>query len=210
MKERRLQAEAEASEMLLPVGKLLQGSGEVMHCDPRETQPDPERALLQDTLEHPQMISVVASENRMNAALSAGALEAALDAAQTIGAKNSIEKMLAHQMAAAHSLAMKTMTVAHNHVNHTDDFWPEGYAQVVSSVARLMQAFQHGLLTWQKIRTGGKQTVVVQRVQVSQGSQAVIAASLKTEGRTNEQPVKAEKSKSKAQSKGKSKSKAKA
>ncbi len=44
----------------------------------------------------------------------------------------------------------------------------------------MMQVFQEGLLTLQRIRTGGKQTVVVQHVQVSDGGQAVIAGSMKS------------------------------
>jgi hypothetical protein len=43
-----------------------------------------------------------------------------------------------------------------------------------------MQVYQEAFLALQKIRTGGKQTVVVQHVQVSQGGQAVIAGSLKS------------------------------
>ena len=39
----------------------------------------------------------------------------------------------------------------------------------------MMQVCQEALLTLQKFRTGGKQAVVVQHVQVSQGGQAVIA-----------------------------------
>jgi hypothetical protein len=37
------------------------------------------------------------------------------------------------------------------------------------AAARMMQVYQEGLLTLQKLRTGGKQTVVVQHVQVSEG-----------------------------------------
>jgi hypothetical protein len=43
-----------------------------------------------------------------------------------------------------------------------------------------MQMCQEGLLTLQKIRTGGKQIVVVQHVQVSDGGQAVITGSVKS------------------------------
>ena len=43
-----------------------------------------------------------------------------------------------------------------------------------------MQVFQEGLLTLQKLKTGGKQTMVVQHVQVSDGGQAVIAGSVKS------------------------------
>jgi tetratricopeptide (TPR) repeat protein len=48
----------------------------------------------------------------------------------------------------------------------------------------MMQIYQEGLLTLQKLRTGGKQTVVVQHVQVSDGGQAVIAGSMAILGRT--------------------------
>jgi hypothetical protein len=43
----------------------------------------------------------------------------------------------------------------------------------------MMAAYQDGLLCLQRLRTGGKQTVVVQHVQVSDGGQAVIAGSMK-------------------------------
>src|ERR1017187_5454211 len=42
--------------------------------------------------------------------------------------------------------------------------------------------YQAGFFTLQKIRTGGKQTVVVQHVRVADGGQAVIAGSMKTGG----------------------------
>ena len=44
----------------------------------------------------------------------------------------------------------------------------------------MMQVYQEGLLALQKLRSGGKQTVVVQHVQVSEGGQAVIAGSVKS------------------------------
>jgi hypothetical protein len=44
----------------------------------------------------------------------------------------------------------------------------------------MMQVYQDGLLALQKIRTGGKQTLVVQHVQVRDGGQAVIAGNVKS------------------------------
>ena len=57
----------------------------------------------------PQFITVLlgASGQRMNAALAAGVLEPAVDAAVSAQAENSIEKMLCHQMAGAHFTAMR-------------------------------------------------------------------------------------------------------
>ena len=90
------EANEKAEEMLKPVGELVTGASEIFHADPRETEFDTTRAILYDTLTHPNMISVNASENRMEAALNAGVLEAAVDAAKTVQAGNSLEKMLAH------------------------------------------------------------------------------------------------------------------
>ncbi len=43
----------------------------------------------------------------------------------------------------------------------------------------MMQVYQEGLLALHKVRSGGKQTVVVQHVHVSDGGQAVVAGELK-------------------------------
>jgi acyl-CoA thioesterase FadM len=48
-------------------------------------------------------------------------------------------------------------------------------ARLTNAAARMMRVYQEAFLTLQKIRTGGKQTVVVQHVQVSDGGQAVVA-----------------------------------
>ena len=58
---------------------------------------------------------------------------------------------------------------------------PVEMARLSNAEARMMQVYQEAFLTLQKIRTGGKQTVVVQHVQVSQGGQAVIAGSVKSD-----------------------------
>jgi len=41
-----------------------------------------------------------------------------------------------------------------------------------------MSTFQQGLLTLQRLRTGGQQVVTVQHVQVNEGGQAVVAGSV--------------------------------
>jgi hypothetical protein len=62
---------------------------------------------LLDTVQNPTYITADASRDRLDLAQQAGALETALDAATTIDAANSLEKMLAHQLATAHRSAMK-------------------------------------------------------------------------------------------------------
>ena len=44
----------------------------------------------------------------------------------------------------------------------------------------MMTAFQQGLLTLQRLRTGGQQVVTVQHVQVNEGGQAVVAGKVRT------------------------------
>ena len=55
---------------------------------------------------------------------------------------------------------------------------PVEMARLSNAAARAMQSYRESFLTLQKLRTGGKQTVVVQHVQVSPGGQAVVAGSV--------------------------------
>ena len=165
-------AEAEAKAMLKPTGELVAGAGEVVHVD--STDPEVSRLVFADTIREPNMIGVDASEQRMEAAADAGVLEAAVDAAESARAGNSLEKMLCHQMAAAHHAAMKLMA------RGTDSRLPPAeMARLTNAAARMMDTYQTAFLTLLKIRTGGKQTVVVQHVQVSEGGQALITGSMK-------------------------------
>lgn len=133
--------------------------------------------MFANTIREPNMIAVDASEQRMEAAADAGVLEAAVDAAESARAENSLEKMLCHQMAAAHYAAMKLMA------RGTDSRLPPvEMARLTNAAARMMDTYQAAFLTLQKIRTGGKQTVVIQHVQVAGGGQALIAGSMKTGG----------------------------
>jgi hypothetical protein len=105
------------------------------------------------------------------------AVALAVDAADSIGAENSLEKMLAHQMAVAHEASLRLM-------NRALAYDADGRAmregdsivacRLANSAARLMSTFQDGLLTIQRIRNGGNQTVTVQHVNVASGAQAVI------------------------------------
>jgi len=174
----RLQAdklEAEAAEVLRPPERLRRGGNEVVRPGSDDEVLSPPRNAVLATLEDPNMIGVEASEQRMEAALGAGVLSAALDAAVSAQTKNSLETMLCHQMAAAHHAAMNLFARARAH-----DLPPVEHARLTNAGARMMQVYQEGLLALQRLRTGGKQTVVVQHVRVSHGGQAVVAGQLKT------------------------------
>jgi hypothetical protein len=62
---------------------------------------------LRDTVTNPDYVAVDASRDRLALAHLAGVLELALDASDTIAPKNSLEKMLAHQLAVLHRQMMK-------------------------------------------------------------------------------------------------------
>lgn len=134
---------------------------------------------------HPDMLVIDASRQRMDLASNAGALSLGLDAAATITAGNSLERMLMHQAAAAHVLAMEFQAEArdvlraykrtgYNHPNLSTEA-----ARLSNASARLMDTYQHALLTLERMRNGGKQTVVVQHVTVGDGGQAVVAGQVK-------------------------------
>lgn len=161
-------ANREAKDLLKIPDDLVRSCGEAV-------TPEFRLDFLLDRLRgEPTMINVIASELRLDlaACVRSCAAELAVDAAESVQAANSLEKMLCHQMAAAHCAAMKLTAKS------LDAPLPVEMARLSNAAARMMQVFQEGLLTLQKIRTGGKQTVVVQHVQVSEGGQAVIAGSM--------------------------------
>jgi hypothetical protein len=92
----------------------------------------------------------------------------ALDASMSIQASNSLERMLVHQMAAAHKQAMEQMgQVPYEHN-------AAAQAKRVNAAARCMTVYQQGVLALHKVRQNGQQRIMVQYVNVSNGSQAVI------------------------------------
>jgi hypothetical protein len=135
------------------------------------------RWLIRDTLARPTVLANDASISRTDLLLQDNLDIAALaiDAANTIEASNSLEKMLAHQMALAHEMAMKTGDAAMHELQKIRPApdWVD-FQRKVNSIAKLMSVFQQGMLTLQKLRTGGNQTMTVQHVHVESGGQALI------------------------------------
>ena len=123
--------------------EFLQGSGEAV-------PPRAER-FLHDTLTVPDLAAVEASFNRSRLLLENGTDVAAmaLDAANSIQARNSLEKMLAHQLAAAHKVVMQQL----GGVKYDYDSAAE--AKRINVVSRCMAAYQNGLFTLRKLRQSG-------------------------------------------------------
>lgn len=100
-------ARGRAEILLERTAPVVVGAGEAISWD---NQPDEifkgAHAGIVETLEHPNTVSAGASGDRLSPALGAGVLEPAIDAAVSAQARNSLEKMLCHQMAGAHFTAM--------------------------------------------------------------------------------------------------------
>ena len=156
------------------------------------------RALeYRSTVDRPDCVAIEASRDRLELADKAGALEMGLDLADTIQADNSMEKMLVHQMAAVHNSAMRMTALVNrrlesmaniNQLTTMQDIERQNIetCRLAGTVARMMNTFQQGMLTLQRVRTGGEQRVVVEQHQyvtrVEDGGQAVIGPKVRTRG----------------------------
>jgi len=147
---------------------------------------------LINTVDKPDNITAEASRNRLQLTVGVDCVGMALDASETIQAKNSLEKMLAHQLAAGHKLAMTFAKKALDYISKQDrgsydqnSIHAVESSRAANTSAKLMDVYQKGILALAKVRTGGKQTVIVQRVNVSDGGQAVVTGGIKT-GTKNE------------------------
>src|SRR5262249_36519859 len=131
---------------------------------------------LADTLQEPDMIAVRAASNRLELARNADVLHSALDAAKSAGSADPLTKMLCHQLAAAHRGAMKLI-----HQGMAVGVPNVDAMRSLGTAVRMMQTFQSGMETLQKLKTGNKQTVVVkhvQMVQIGEGGQAVVTGNV--------------------------------
>ena len=86
---------------------------------------------------------------------------------------------------AAHAGAMKlmgqmtNMMMLQDKAIRTDDGANLRVTRLAGAASRLMVAYQQGLVTLDRLRAGGKQTIIVQHVQVNDGGQAVVAGKVK-------------------------------
>jgi hypothetical protein len=155
---------------------------------------NPRALQYQNTVQRPDHVAIEASRDRLELADKAGALEMGLDLADTIHAEDSLSKMLCHQMAAVHNAAMRMSGLVHQRTERMATMVPDRHTidtlerlnletcRLAGTVTRMMTTFQQGMLTIQKMRTGGLQQVVVQHqynTQVEDGGQAVIGTRAK-------------------------------
>jgi hypothetical protein len=166
------------SHTLHVTGPVKPGNGGEMLVVTRDLQADVP-GLVDTVRERPSMLAAEASECRLR--LTGNAMVQAVDAAESINARNSLEKMLAHQLATLHRLGMLAAGKAsdllerHGALNQVTSV--EAVRQMNAAKA-MFSTYQDGFVALDKIRRGGKQTVKVvhQHVAVGPGGQAVVAA----------------------------------
>jgi hypothetical protein len=122
---------------------------------------------LVDTLKLPDVAALDASAHRLELLGRMGNDSAAmaLDAAASIEAGNSLEKMLAHQLAVAHKTALQLTdkgTFQHD---------AEEKARLLNLACRMMESYQRGLLTLARLRNSDRHHVALT---VAEGGQAVV------------------------------------
>jgi len=130
------------------------------------------------------VLAADASLDRLRLAHKADVLNTAVELAQDVGASNGGEKMLAHQLAAAHQISMSLFTAAAHdlHRHQTAPSLNIGAlldAQRSAAVAaRVMSSFAQGMAVLDRLRNGNRQVVQVQHVTVNEGGQAVVAGNV--------------------------------
>ena len=151
---------------------------------------DGQHAFVKNTLKSPDSTAVEASLARTDLLLQTNTdiTALAVDAANSISAANSFEKMLAHQLAASHDLTMKLFDKAAGmlitidecsqprpkEAQQTKNLQNIQFTRLINSAVRQMSVYQQGMLALNKLHNGGNQTVTVQHVSVGHGVKAVI------------------------------------
>lgn len=148
--------EAEARSILTPQKPLQTGLG-------GEIVPSAEDGLpgLESALQEPDLLNAEASKQRANLLERTGSLEIGVETAEQAKANSAVEKMLCHQMAAAHRRAMNLMAES----EETKD--PQVSCLKAKTAVRLLGGFARAALVLQRIQTGERRAIQVQNVCVS-------------------------------------------
>jgi hypothetical protein len=148
--------EREAQALLIPEHTLQAGLG-------GEIIPPMKAGLpgLESALQMPDLLNLEASVQRSSLIERAGVLELGIETAKDTRAQGSVQKMISHQMAAAHKRAMNLLAES----QETKDV--DVACKKARTAAKMMDAFSRAALTLQRLQTGASQVVQVQHVQVN-------------------------------------------
>ena len=142
------------------------------------------REVAQTVAATPTVLAADASLARLGMARDAGVLALAVEAAQDAGAATATERMLAHQLAAAHQAAMGLLAAAdaemhkHRKAGHLNPNALGEATRCATAGARVLAAFAQGALALDRLRNGNRQVVTVQHVTVAEGGQAMVAGNV--------------------------------
>jgi hypothetical protein len=114
------------------------------------------------------LAAVESSHTRGKLLLDNNAVALGVDVSNTAQASNTYEKLLAHQIAVSHKVALEQAAAADRERD------PLVAIKRLQVSARMMATSQQAMLTLQKLKVGTNHTVVVQHVSVSGHGQAVI------------------------------------
>ena len=153
----------QAMALLTPAKPLQEGAG-------GEIVPPTTLGLpgLEYALQRPNMLSVEASIQRTELADKAGVFELAIEAAESSKAKGAVQKMLTHQMAAAHKHAMRLLGESEKERDSIEK------CRMATTASKLMDAFSRAAVALQRLQTGSSQVVTVQHVQINGGQTAIV------------------------------------
>lgn len=148
--------ETDALAMLQPEQPLAIGAG-------GEVIPPAAMGLqgLESIIGEPDLLNLGASTQRTDLIDKAGVLELALETARQSDVKGPVQKMIAHQLAAAHKRTLELMAES----AHSND--PEIACKKAKVAAKLMDSFCRAALTLERLKTGASQVVTVQHLQVN-------------------------------------------
>jgi hypothetical protein len=144
-----------------------------MHVNTREVvvaqgEVVPDESFLRDTLTDPDLVAIESSHSRGHYLLVNDIVALGIDVANTVHADNTAEKLISHQIALAHKVAMQQANLAQIERD------PAISIKRLQVSARMMTTAQEGLMTLQKLKSTGPQSVTVQHVHVNSGGQAVV------------------------------------
>lgn len=155
--------ERQAASLLTPAKPLKKGAGD-------EIIPPKELGMpgLEDALQRPDLLSLDATIQRTDLADKAGVLELAFEAAESAKAEGAVQKMICHQMAAAHRHAMRLLAESEAQRDSVEK------CRMATTASKLMDAFSRAATALQRLQTGSSQVVTVQHVQINGGQTAIV------------------------------------
>jgi hypothetical protein len=176
----------EEADKLLSLDEELKiaAGNEALPPEPEDLRNDEFYGIRETLQSGADFINLDASNERTKLVSDLNCLDIALDAAESINAKNSLEKMLIHQAAACHSISMDLLRRAQERSYKSYKYLDgqkketEIQAKLINAAARLMDIYDRKMRTFQKLRNGGRQVVTVQHVQVTDKAQAIVTGSM--------------------------------